>query len=230
MKHNFAIITQCRYNSSRLPGKILYTPGKNFKQTYLELFINNLKKIKKVDKIIIAYSSIKGEAFKDIAEKNKVLYYSNRKISENNVLARYYKAAKKYKINNIIRITSDCPFVSPWVVDQMLTEFKKRKVSFLTNNKPRHVPHGFDCEIFNFELLKEAYHNANIQDDLEHVTRWIYRKKKPLIKNFKIFQKKYSKIRLTLDTIKDHKYFIKNLKLLKKISQYRNPEKTLRLL
>ena len=55
-------------------------------------------------------------------------------------------------------------------------------------------------------------------------------KKKSQIKNFKIFKKNYSNIRLTLDTIKDHNFFIQNLFLLKKISKYKNPEKILKLL
>ena len=230
MKYDFGIITQCRYNSTRLPGKILLTPNKNTRQNYLEIFVKNLKKIKKVDKIVIASSNRKKNIFIDIAKKNDVLFFSSKKIKETNVLERYYKAAKKYNIKNIIRITSDCPFINPWLVDKMLLEYKKKRLDFLTNNKPRHIPHGFDCEIFNFDLLEDAYYSTNIDSDLEHVTKWIYRKKKSQIKNFKIFKKDYSNIRLTLDTIKDHNFFIQNLHLLKKISKYKNPEKILKLL
>ena len=34
-----------------------------------------------------------------------------RNLGKNNLVARYYKAAKKYNIQNIIRITSDCPLI-----------------------------------------------------------------------------------------------------------------------
>ena len=39
--------------------------------------------------------------------------------SQNNVLKRYIDAAEKYDLNHIIRITADCPFTDPNLIDKM---------------------------------------------------------------------------------------------------------------
>ena len=46
--------------------------------------------------------------------------------SENDVLDRFYKAAKKFKAKNIVRITGDCPFVDPQLVKKILQLFLKK--------------------------------------------------------------------------------------------------------
>ena len=43
--------------------------------------------------------------------------------NENDVFDRYYKAAKKYKASNIVRIC-DCPFIDPNIVTKLLIYLK----------------------------------------------------------------------------------------------------------
>ena len=50
-KMNFDVIIQCRFYSTRLPGKILLPLSK--KITSLDLLIQNLKLIKNLNKIIL---------------------------------------------------------------------------------------------------------------------------------------------------------------------------------
>ena len=47
---------------------------------------------------------------------NLVDYYRG---SENDVLKRYYMCAKKFSVQNILRITSDCPLIDPKLVDKI---------------------------------------------------------------------------------------------------------------
>ena len=114
---NFDIITQVRYGSSRLPGKVLL----NFdKSNFLIYFILNLKKIKDVNKIILACPNDEYiNIFNLIAKKLKIKIFAY-KGSENNVLDRYYMCAKKFSSQNIIRITSDCPFINIHLVKNMI--------------------------------------------------------------------------------------------------------------
>ena len=46
--------------------------------------------------------------------------------SEKNVLSRYYVAANKFKSKYILRVTSDCPFVDPQLIDQLFKKLKKK--------------------------------------------------------------------------------------------------------
>ena len=77
--------------------------------------------------------------------------------SEFNVLKRYYDAAKKYNAKHIVRITADCPFVDPSILDKMIDEYFKIKVDYLSNINPPSFPDGLDIEIFSFETLEKVF-------------------------------------------------------------------------
>ena len=107
----------------------------------------------------------------------------------------------------------------------MMNHYKKNNLKFLTNNKPRFVPHGFDCEIISFEYLKKYYLFSKSNFDKEHPTQWIYRnifKKKN--ESIKLFKSNISKVRLTLDYPSDFHYFLKNIDILSRISKNSNYE------
>ena len=97
-----AIIVQARYESTRFPGKIL---SKINNKTVLELLLLRLKKSKFFKKIIIATTNDKKNIqIIKICQKLNINYFIG---AEQNVLDRYFKTAKKFKIKNIVRITSD---------------------------------------------------------------------------------------------------------------------------
>ncbi len=219
----FDIILQARYNSKRLPGKMLLKLGN---LTIIEFLIKNLKKIKLVNKICLAIPDDKFcKIFKKIAKKNKIIFYVAENIKENDLLSRFYYCAKKNNFQNILRITPDCPFINIHIISSMIKYFKKNKLSYLTNKKQKKfIPHGFECEIFSFSLLKDAFSKAKTLYEKEHVTPWISKnnfKKKNFIK---IFDKDYSKLRITLDYKSDYYFFLKNFPILKKISLSKKPE------
>ena len=217
---SFDIVIQCRFSSSRFQGKILY----DFDNiSFLNFLLKNLKNAKMIRNIIIAVPFDKYKSiFELIAKKNKIKIFFSNNINENDVLKRYYLCSKKFKIKNLIRITSDCPFINPIIIDKMIKYYKKNNLNFLTNNNPRYLPHGFDCEIINFDLMKTMYQNANSTYDKEHVTPWIYKNIFKKINNYKIINKDFSKIRLTLDYDTDYIKFKNNIKLLKDIATKKN--------
>ena len=90
MENKTIAIIQARLTSSRFPNKVL---GRIGKFSLIELLIKRLKKSREVDEIILAVPKNK---------KNKLIkkYVRNVKLflgSENDVLDRFYKAAKKFK-------------------------------------------------------------------------------------------------------------------------------------
>lgn len=92
--------------SKRLPGKSLM----NYKNiTPLEVLVKRIKKIKKINQIIIATTNLKKDKiFLKYAKKLNVKVFRG---SSENVLNRYYAASKFFKSKNIIRLTADCPFI-----------------------------------------------------------------------------------------------------------------------
>ena len=88
-----AIILQARMGSTRLPGKTLKTIcGK----TILQLMIERLKHSKTIDEIIVATTESKNDD--TIEEASRDVGIKCFRGSEEDVLSRYYHAAKKHNV------------------------------------------------------------------------------------------------------------------------------------
>lgn len=66
--------------------------------------------------------------------------------SNEDVLSKYYFAAKESNLDIVIRITSDCPCIDPEVVDLVIDEHIKTMASYTSNCLIRTYPHGLDIE------------------------------------------------------------------------------------
>lgn len=159
---NVGIIIQSRMGSKRLPGKNLLPITKDG-LSLIELVILRLKKCKKINKIIVATSKSKQNNI--LVRKIKKMNIRVFRGDENDTLDRYYYAAKKFKIDNIVRVTSDCPLVDPKMIDEFVDLFSKKKLDYLSNtfnyNKfdigNWNYYDGFDVEIFTLDLLRYIY-------------------------------------------------------------------------
>ena len=199
-----AAIIQARISSTRLPGKVLKELPFNSGITCLEQVIRRLKKSKKIDDIVIATTEDKEDnEIVDIAKKEDVKYFRG---SKENVLSRYYFAAKKNNIDVVVRITSDCPCIDVDITDLTIDAHINKVADYTSNSLTRTYPHGLDVEVFNFNTLEEAYKNATKYYEKEHVTPYIYKNpQKFKINIVKAPKELYaSDIRITLDTEEDY--------------------------
>lgn len=202
-------IIQARLGSTRLPGKVL---KKLSGKSVLEHVIYRVSKSNLIDQIIVATTTNEeDDKIVDECLKIGVNYYRG---DENNVLSRYYETAFDKGYETIIRITSDCPLIDPKIIDNMIRYFnnenEKYQLDYLSNSLKETFPRGFDVEIFTFNSLKEAYENATLEYEKEHVTPYIYlNQDKFTIKNY-YNSNKYQNYRLTLDTYEDY-LVIKNI-------------------
>lgn len=214
---NYGIIIQARSKSKRLPNKVFRKIDKT--NSMLDYLIIRLKNVFDKKKIIITYPKNENK-FKSFSKKHEINSFSG---SENNVLKRYYVTAKKFKLDIIIRITSDCPLVDPKLIKQMLIYFKKKKLDYLSNTLPpkkSNWPDGSDIEIFNFRLLKKKFSSNLNQEDKEHVTNFIWKNPKEF--KSKIFgsKKNLSEYKYSVDYIEDINNLRKIIKILKKKGEY----------
>ena len=149
-------IIQARCESIRFPGKIL---SRINNKTSIEILINRLKKSKYIDKIIIATSNdASNKQLIKILKKQNIDFYIG---SKNNVLSRYYFAAKKFKARVIVRLTGDNPLVDYSIVDNFISEFKKENYDYLSDSKKPTYPDGIDVEVFKFSILKKIFRQKN---------------------------------------------------------------------
>lgn len=195
-----AVIMQARVGSSRLHAKVLKELcGK----TVLEHDIERIRQAATVDDIIIATTDKPEDiAIVEVAEKCNTKVFRG---SENDVLDRYYQAAKKYDVENIIRITSDCPLVDPHVIDDVMTCYNEGNYDIITNVpnewEKMSYPRGLDLETFPFRWLEKAWKEATDPYDREHVSPYIYDHAKN--RYYYRYDKDYSAYRWTLDTEED---------------------------
>ena len=192
-------IIQARMVSSRLPGKTLIKL--NQYRTTLDFVVNQLSFSALLDKIVIATTNLEQD---NIIETNaKTLGIDCFRGSSDDVLDRYYHCAKKFQINTIVRITSDCPLIDPQIVDQVIRKYQYEDYDYVTNTLIRSYPIGTDVEIFSFEILEKTWQKAILPSEREHVTLFIRNKKL----NFKLGNLKNSKnlghLRWTLDRVED---------------------------
>ena len=113
-------IVQARQTSKRLPNKVL----KKINQfSIIEIIVKRLKKLNLVNDIIVAIpdNKMNDKLSKHLIEKKIKIFRG----SEENVLDRYYQAAKKNKADVIVRITADCPFVDIKIIENGLKIFVK---------------------------------------------------------------------------------------------------------
>jgi len=188
--------------STRLQGKVLMNIcGKSV----LEHDIDRLKRVNNIDKIVIATTTLeKDDAVAEEAKRLGVTFFRG---SEEDVLSRYYYAAKENNADAVVRVTSDCPLIDSEVTEKIIGYYinNGEKYDYVSNTIERTYPRGLDIEVFSYEALDRAFNEATSQKDREHVTPYIWDN----TKKFKLAQCKndidYSNLRWTLDTEEDFK-------------------------
>ena len=197
-----SVIIQARMGSTRLPGKVMMPfVGK----PDLWHVVNRIKKSRYVDQIIIATTTlVEDNIIEEYCIDNNWLYFRG---SSDDVLARYYFAAKQFSASTVVRITADCPVIDFEVLDSVLGYYLKKnekcwELDYITDED---YPIGLSVEVFRSELLERAFLSATIDYEREHVTPYFYR-------NPELFKiEKYrsnellSHLRWTLDTQEDYR-------------------------
>ena len=161
-------IIQARMGSTRLPGKVLMDLcGKSV----LERVVERVLKSQLINGVMIATSNSNKDA--EIVKECKRIGAKFFCGSEEDVLDRYYKAAKTFDVGHIIRITADCPLLDPEIIDRVVNRYFESKADYCSNILKETFPDGMDVEVFNFDVLSEAWENANLLSEREHVTPYI---------------------------------------------------------
>lgn len=173
-KKKIGVIIQARMTSKRFPGKSMALLDN---KPVLQHVIERAKEIKgekgaQPEAIIIAVPDMdESELMLELADKLEVENFCG---DENNVLDRYYNAAKFFNLDVVIRITADCPYINPRISSEVLQLLLWRKLDYCSNVFPKRTyPRGFDTECFTFDCLEAAYKLAETDEEKEHVTTWM---------------------------------------------------------
>ena len=196
-------ITQARTGSTRLPGKILMKVGE---LTLLEIHLKRILSATMINELIVATTINKEDlAVVEIATRLGLKSYQG---SENDVLDRFYQALQGSVPDYVVRVTSDCPLIDPELINKVIEYTIAHKLDYCSNTLNHHYPDGQDVEVFTFTALRQAWEQAKLQSEREHVTPYIWKNSSYkggatfLSDNFKE-EFSYGHLRMTVDERED---------------------------
>jgi spore coat polysaccharide biosynthesis protein SpsF len=203
--------------SSRLKGKSMM-PIAN--KPLIFRIMERLSRCKEIDNLVLAIPSTRAN---DIISKIK--FIGSVKIfrgSQNNLLERYYLAAKKYKTDIVVRVPGDNCMPEPSEIDKIIKFYKKFRrplfVSNLSNILKNKYPDGIGAEVFGFNFLEDLMKKKLAPKFKEHIHLNFFDYKNNRAKNEKWCRvktikcpKKISRPNLSLDvnTLKEYNFINK---------------------
>ena len=189
-------ITQARTGSTRFPNKIMNRiEGK----TLLSIHIDRIKNSKKTNTLIIATTNKKNDDIIEF-EANNLGVHCYRG-DEDDVLDRFYQAAKIHNPDYVVRLTSDCPLIDPILIDEIIEAAIIANVDYCSNTLIESYPDGQDIEVFTFSALKKAWKESVLKSEREHVTPFMKKNFKSI--NIHSNNMEFNKVRMTVDEPND---------------------------
>jgi len=162
------LITQARVGSTRLPGKVLLKINDD---ELLKIHAKRLQQCKLIDVITVATTT--NESNDVIVSLCNEWGLKTSRGSEDDVLDRFYQAAKIYNPEWVVRVTSDCPLIDPKLIDAVIAFAQVNDVDYCSNTLIENFPDGQDVEVFKFSALAAAWEKAKLKSEREHVTPYI---------------------------------------------------------
>jgi spore coat polysaccharide biosynthesis protein SpsF len=196
------VIIQARMSSTRLPGKVLKDiAGKPM----LAWVVERARRAHTVSEVVIATTVEPSDD--PIVSFCAQMGYACTRGSLEDVLDRYYQAARAYHADVVVRVTADCPLIDPAEIDHVVREYQRSGVDFAANRLPppfgRTYPIGLDTEVCSFAALERAWREAKEPYQREHVMPYLYEQPG----RFKVLRvdhdPDYGDLRWTVDTPQD---------------------------
>lgn len=159
-------IIQARMGSSRLPGKIMMELGGH---PALFHVLDRVRRANRVHQVVVA-TTVESRDDR-VADYAAEAGYPVVRGSENDVLDRYLQAARAFRADTIVRISSDCVVVDPDIVDEVIEAFLAGGYDFCATDDNH--PDGLDCEVFTRQILERSAAEATLPSEREHVTPYM---------------------------------------------------------
>ena len=91
------------------------------------------------------------------------------------VLGRFIQVIDEYEPDVVVRITADCPLISPMIIDDVVEQFLAADVDYCSNTLIPTYPDGLDVEVVRSSVLREVHASTQDEHEREHVTLGVYR-------------------------------------------------------
>lgn len=198
--NDVGIILQARIGSTRLPGKVLKPIGRKPLLQHIFYRVSFLRH--SIPLIVATSTSVSDNEIVAFCEDNSVSCFRG---SETDVLERYFLCAKENRLQHIIRLTGDNPFVDAEELDRLIDLHLAANADY--SSSLDFLPVGVGAEIFSFQALEKSYLKGTEPWHREHVNEYIL--ENPGLFHIEILdvpvEKQRSDVRLTVDTKEDYK-------------------------
>ena len=162
-------ILQARTSSTRLPKKVLMPL---LGQPMLARQCERLRRVRHIDRLMIATSDESSDdPLEALAGELGLLCYRG---SLGDVLDRFYRAAEPLAPEHVVRLTGDCPLTDPELIDHVIEVHLAEANDYTANGIERTYPNGLDVEVLRMGVLAQAWREARLPSQREHVTSFIY--------------------------------------------------------
>lgn len=161
-------VLQARTSSSRLPRKVMLPLAG---APMLARQIERLQRARRIDRLILATSDrTDDDCVADLAESVGIEGYRG---SLDDVLDRYFQAARPHAPSHVVRVTGDCPLADWNVIDQTITFAVEGGYDYASNTLKPTWPDGLDVEVVTFTALETAWREAVRPLEREHVMPFV---------------------------------------------------------
>ncbi len=160
-----AVLLAVRTVSTRLPHKIMrLVKGRSA----LEHTVERLRRSKRCNDVIVCTST---SGVDDIVADTAAMHgWTCFRGSDNDVMGRFYEAAKKHGVDLIVRAQGDNMFVCPEHIDSMIDKHLAAAADWAVVDG---LPWGMKSETISFPALERAYTHAEDTSMSEYMT-WYF--------------------------------------------------------
>lgn len=191
-------IVQARFNSQRLPGKVLLPLcGK----PVLAHLLDRLQRCTALDLVAVATSSERSDDA--VAEFCAGAGIDCHRGALDDVLARFLAASTQFELDGVVRLSGDSPLLDPALVTHAVKMFRRGNWDLVTNVQTRSFPKGQSVEVISAAALAQAAAEARSASEREHVTPYLYAHPERFrIRNL-VARVARPSLQLSIDTAKD---------------------------
>jgi spore coat polysaccharide biosynthesis protein SpsF len=160
------MILQARMGSTRLPGKSLMPLAG---RPLVARVIERVKRCRLVDAFVLATTrNAQDDPLEALGRESGIAVFRG---SENDLVDRYYQAARECSADVIVRVPADNPVPEPVEIDRIVKYHLESRNDFSSNYPDvfdNGYPDGIGAEVFNMEALTKVWETSTDPRNREH--------------------------------------------------------------
>jgi len=190
--------------------------------------VERIGRANSIDRLLVATSNDSSDdPIAALCRDNGILFYRG---SLEDVLDRYYQAAKGCNPEHVVRLTGDCPLIDPEVINRVIRFYIEGAFDYASNTVSPTFPDGLDVEVFRFSCLEAAWREARLASQREHVTPFMHQQPVRFRVGCLRHERDLSNMRWTVDQAEDFEFVAQVYEALYRAKPGFDMEDVLRLL